>query len=412
MPSHFIEARHALKKITCGGRERHIVLQERNGPCPLIAVTNALILLGKLQLRFAGKRITADEMIAQLEEYLVSSNPHDPQVRFNVPLQMPSRKWTIAGAAASQLDDYREKDLIRKLPSYYEGLTVSPIFGYVDGFESREASPNASLRVVNDELLFTAAGLRVVHVWFIPDRADHPYYTLRTCSYDELMNRRASGGTIEEEFLKETESQITPEGVRALRDDLREGDVCVLFRNNHFSTLVKLHGRLMTLASDEGYSDLECIVFGDECFISGGETATYYDGDGNPADVVQIAVQQRIRCSQKAFVEDRRALRDASGRDPTADDIVSRLEGRSGFVVQRSSEASGESEKPTGPASTAAVTEIPLLLTDHVLYDDDRTESQKHCLVEMQLARDDQEAQDLLHRYHSVEAVVDACAKV
>ena len=42
---------YQLKRITFQGRPVQIVLQNLNGPCPLLAITNVLLLAGKLSLQ-------------------------------------------------------------------------------------------------------------------------------------------------------------------------------------------------------------------------------------------------------------------------------------------------------------------------------------------------------------------------
>ena len=49
---------HVLKRVTTLGRERTpIALQNENGPCPLLACTNALLLRGDITLP-AGPEVT------------------------------------------------------------------------------------------------------------------------------------------------------------------------------------------------------------------------------------------------------------------------------------------------------------------------------------------------------------------
>lgn len=42
-----------------------------------------------------------------------------------------------------------------------------------------------------------------------------------------------------QEFITSTASQLTEYGLLELLTTLNEGELCVLFRNNHFSTLLK-----------------------------------------------------------------------------------------------------------------------------------------------------------------------------
>ena len=44
-----------------------------------------------------------------------------------------------------------------------------------------------------------------------------------------------------------------------LSDTIKENEVCVFFRNNHFATLHCCHGNLYLLASDFGYFDTDVV---------------------------------------------------------------------------------------------------------------------------------------------------------
>ncbi|KAK1295852.1 hypothetical protein QJS10_CPB15g00716 [Acorus calamus] len=54
-------------------------------------------------------------------------------------------------------------------------------------------------------------------------------------------------------FLENNTSQLTLYGLFCLRECIKERQLCVFFRNNHFSTMFKFHGELYLLAMDEGY---------------------------------------------------------------------------------------------------------------------------------------------------------------
>ena len=56
-----------------------------------------------------------------------------------------------------------------------------------------------------------------------------------------------------EDWLTTTLSQLTGYGLTELHAQLKDGEVGVLFRNNHFSTIYKRVGELLALVTDEGY---------------------------------------------------------------------------------------------------------------------------------------------------------------
>ncbi|XP_057523560.1 uncharacterized protein LOC130803471 isoform X1 [Amaranthus tricolor] len=60
-------------------------------------------------------------------------------------------------------------------------------------------------------------------------------------------------GELINNFLKSNASQLTFYGLFSLQEGLKERELCVFFRNNHFSTMFKLDGELYLLATDQGY---------------------------------------------------------------------------------------------------------------------------------------------------------------
>ncbi|XVF52789.1 hypothetical protein PTKIN_Ptkin05aG0046800 [Pterospermum kingtungense] len=77
-------------------------------------------------------------------------------------------------------------------------------------------------------------------------------------------------------FLKNNASQLTFYGLFCLQDGLKERELCVFFRNNHFSTMFKYDGELYLLATDQGYLNQPDLVWeklnevnGDTIFMTG-----------------------------------------------------------------------------------------------------------------------------------------------
>lgn len=46
-------------------------------------------------------------------------------------------------------------------------------------------------------------------------------------------------GIVAEQFLNNTATQLTYHGLCELTSTVQEGELCVFFRNNHFSTMIK-----------------------------------------------------------------------------------------------------------------------------------------------------------------------------
>lgn len=50
-------------------------------------------------------------------------------------------------------------------------------------------------------------------------------------------------GIVAEQFLNSTATQLTYHGLCELTSTVQEGELCVFFRNNHFSTMIKFKVR-------------------------------------------------------------------------------------------------------------------------------------------------------------------------
>ncbi|KAA8522327.1 hypothetical protein F0562_013312 [Nyssa sinensis] len=90
---------------------------------------------------------------------------------------------------------------------------------------------------------------------------------------DELTPKQ---GELIRNFLKNSASQLTINGLFCLQDGLKERELCVFFRNNHFNTMFKFEGELYLLATDQGYINQPDLVWeklnevnGDTLFMTG-----------------------------------------------------------------------------------------------------------------------------------------------
>ncbi|KAL5552175.1 hypothetical protein UlMin_002351 [Ulmus minor] len=83
-------------------------------------------------------------------------------------------------------------------------------------------------------------------------------------------------GEVIRNFLKNNASQLTFSGLFLLQEGLKERELCVFFRNNHFSTMFKFEKELYLLATDQGYINQPDLVWeklnevnGDTLFMTG-----------------------------------------------------------------------------------------------------------------------------------------------
>ncbi|KAK1565294.1 hypothetical protein Q3G72_023470 [Acer saccharum] len=77
-------------------------------------------------------------------------------------------------------------------------------------------------------------------------------------SNDEITPKQ---GELIRNFFRNNASQLTFYGLFCLQDGLKERELCVFFRNNHFSTMFKFDGELYLLATDQGYINQPDLVW-------------------------------------------------------------------------------------------------------------------------------------------------------
>ncbi|OIT08866.1 hypothetical protein A4A49_05954, partial [Nicotiana attenuata] len=77
---------------------------------------------------------------------------------------------------------------------------------------------------------------------------------------DEITQRE---GELVRNFLKNSASQLTIFGHASFPviKGLKERELCVFFRNNHFNTMFKFEGELYILATDQGYINQSDLVW-------------------------------------------------------------------------------------------------------------------------------------------------------
>lgn len=346
---------HNLKAVLVGGARRMVVMQSLNGPCPIIALANALILKNCLReiVPTGSTAIEANVLRAQLLRYL--RDPHAPP-KCSATTERNGEK-TLAGVISDtvQLEALRAKMFSADegealLKKFYGGLDVSPIFCDIDGFDAEMQTA-----------LFALAGVRLVHGWILP--VTSPYHHM---SFNDLQVK-ATEDTDANELLA-CQQQLTELGLAMLTESLENEEVCVMFYNNHFSTVVKKDGYIFRLASDVSFVDRSCIVFEKLVDAFGGVAHT--DGDGVAPDALLLQIQ----CQKgDMYTEDEIQLMRAQfvsehDREPSLDVALEKLEeakrrqqSSSALVLAPSPSKCGNPLEPQHAASrtTSSVPHIP-----------------------------------------------------
>jgi hypothetical protein len=279
-----------------GIRTSPILTQNLNGPCPLLALVNALVL----------------STPSGIETALVETLRTREQVSLGLLLDavfdelMSGRR----GTAAQELPDVG--DLYKFLLALHTGLNVNPMFVPDDG-----ASRMGGFENTSDMILYRTFNIPLFHGW--QPEADSEAYaafnrvakTYETSQYvqfqeEELDAKLQSGEPLTsdeqqmftdihaiKEFLGRWPTQLTEHGLKNLRESIQPGQVAILFRNDHFSTLFKdpRTNKLLTLVTDQGYSSHDEIVWESLVDVNG-QGSELYSGDFRPVGNGSMPTQQ------------------------------------------------------------------------------------------------------------------------
>ncbi|PBP23815.1 hypothetical protein BUE80_DR005436 [Diplocarpon rosae] len=309
---------YEIKKITWhdvnaaqNPRVSPILVQNANGPCPLLALVNALTL----------------STPPEVETALVDTLRSREQVSLGLLLDavfdelMSGRR----GDAAQELPDV--SDLYKFLVTLHTGMNVNPRFvpappakrlndprnsmSHVYPSE-REASVPGTFEETREMKLYSTFSVPLIHGWLA--ELDSPAYAAlnRTAkSYEDAQNimfqeealeakLEAEGLSFEEQstlediatikaFFASNATQLTPYGLATITASIAPGSVAILFRNDHFSTLYRHPStlQLLQLVTDMGYAGHEEVVWESLVDING-ENAEFFSGDfrlvgGTPA---------------------------------------------------------------------------------------------------------------------------------
>ncbi|XP_066063008.1 ubiquitin carboxyl-terminal hydrolase MINDY-1 [Chamaea fasciata] len=246
---------YCVKWISWKGERTPVVTQSENGPCPLLAIINILLLQWKVKLPPQKEVITAEELMAHLGNCILATQPRDTSEGLQLNFQQ------------------NISDSMTVLPKLSTGLDVNVRFTGVSDFEY---TPEC--------IVFDLLNIPLYHGWLVDPQSPEQVQAVGRLSYNQLVEKiitckqasdssLVSEGLVAEQFLESTASQLTFHGLCELTARAREGELGVFFRNNHFSTMIKHKGHLYLLVTDQGFLHEEGVVWeslhsvdGDSCF--------------------------------------------------------------------------------------------------------------------------------------------------
>lgn len=279
-----------------------ILVQNANGPCPLLALVNALTL----------------STPANVETALVETLRSREQVSLGLLLDavfdelMSGRR----GDAAQELPDVG--DLYSFLITLHTGMNVNPRFfppapsklandprnsmSHVHPSE-REGSIPGTFEETREMKLYSTFSIPLIHGW-LPEIDSPAFASLKRTaqSYEDAQNMffheevledklRREGLSFQEQttlediatikaFFASNATQLTPHGLDTITTWLAPGAIAILFRNDHFSTLYRQPDtlQLVQLVTDMGYAGHEEVVWESLIDVTG-ENAEFFSGD-------------------------------------------------------------------------------------------------------------------------------------
>ncbi|NWZ34944.1 MINY1 hydrolase, partial [Brachypodius atriceps] len=229
---------YCVKWISWKGERTPVVTQSENGPCPLLAIINILLLQWKasgVKLPPQKEVITAEELMAHLGNCILATQPRDTSEGLQLNFQQ------------------NINDTMTVLPKLSTGLDVNVRFTGVSDFEY---TPEC--------IVFDLLNIPLYHGWLVDPQSPEQVQAVGKLSYNQLVEKiitckqasdssLVSEGLVAEQFLESTASQLTFHGLCELTARAREGELGVFFRNNHFSTMIKHKVRPQTPAGTPGW---------------------------------------------------------------------------------------------------------------------------------------------------------------
>ncbi|KAL1964367.1 hypothetical protein VTN77DRAFT_7052 [Rasamsonia byssochlamydoides] len=265
-------------------RESPVLVQNKNGPCPLLALVNGLVMRSE----------------KNAQPPIVKALQTREQISLGLLIQALFDELTTYHGEDEELPDIEA--LSRFLTMLHTGMNVNPRLTL--------ESPSAvgSFLETNDLRLYGTFKVPLVHGWIASPSSEAHAALSRVAQYhediqllqfrkEELEDRVFRGGSLnadEEQLIRdidtiehfvnvENATQLSAFGLDHLAQTLAPGSISILFRNDHFSTLYKhpQSHQLFTLITDAGYADHAEIVWESLVDVNG-SNAEFFAGDFRP----------------------------------------------------------------------------------------------------------------------------------
>ena len=143
------------KRIAYNNREVPVLMQNENGPCPLLALSNVLLLRGSITIHADISTISFRDLTSLIAEYMLDRNS----------AQDVNQQQNLA-------------DVMKVFPKLNRGLDVNVRFDKVDGLEYTE-----------DLLIFDLMHVRLLHGWIVDPQDTVTHSVLGRLTYNQLVEK-------------------------------------------------------------------------------------------------------------------------------------------------------------------------------------------------------------------------------
>jgi len=180
--------------------------------------------------------------------------------------------WHQKNLDPSQRLDYEANvgEAVDLLPKLQTGLDVNVKFSSVSDFE-----------YTKECIVFDLFNIALYHGWLVDPQQEEVVKAVDGLSYNQLVERIINNKTssdsdlinqslVAQNFLEESASQLTYHGLCELVSTMKDNELAIFFRNNHFSTLYKHKNEIFLLVTDQGFLKEPSVVW---------ETLNSTDGD-------------------------------------------------------------------------------------------------------------------------------------
>jgi hypothetical protein len=289
-------------------------MQNENGPCPLLAICNALLLKGEMFIHPDQSFVSLDELLTQLSVVILKHKPStfsskgeqtnyeeniaatmatfnelsrglDVNVRyssvFGFEFTVQNAIFDLVGVPLCHgwLPDPTDEACSLVKFSSYNQLTVMIIKGSEElekmtaKLEQAEAEPLPSSSSSSSAPASSSAPSSDTNADFAATSSSAPSSVDEEVVSEEAILAIKHGQMIRK-WMEDTASQLTFHGITKLYEELKEGQLYVFFRNNHFSTIYMHEASLWVLITDQGYTKQVAVwekldsVHGDSFFVT------------------------------------------------------------------------------------------------------------------------------------------------